>query len=191
VELYLIRHTTPDIKAGICYGRSDIDVAATFPMEAEAVRQKFASLKPEIIYTSPSQRCAKLASMLAGYGPGNLPVEDARLMELHFGEWEMRGWQEISQEALKHWGASYIHEPPPGGETFLDLHQRARDFLVELRNSEAASVAVVTHAGVIRALLAETTNKPLNETFDFELSYGGVTKLELFPQNMNLTYVNR
>lgn len=111
-------------------------------------------------------------------------------MELHFGEWEMKGWQEISLKALERWGASYIHEAPPGGETYLELHQRAKGFLAELRGSGVESVAVVTHAGVIRALLAEAIGKAISETFDFELSYGGVTQLKCDGDKLQLISLN-
>lgn len=190
MELYLIRHTRPDVAAGICYGRSDIGLAPSFEAEARAIEDKFEGMRPEIIYTSPSQRCLRLAQALAGAWKCSIPVEDARLMELHFGEWEMKGWQEISREALERWGASYVHEPPPGGETFLSLHQRAQGFLDELRTGRIASAAVVTHAGVIRALLAEATKKPLNETFGFELSYGGVTHLRYHDNALQLMSLN-
>ncbi|HEU4709385.1 MAG TPA: alpha-ribazole phosphatase [Methylophilaceae bacterium] len=176
MELYLIRHTAPDINAGICYGRSDIDVAATFEAEADVVLRKLVDAKPALVYTSPSQRCRKLADVLAQRHQCR-SIEDVRLMELHFGEWEMLAWQEINVEALDRWGSSYIHQGPPGGEAYQALHQRAQDFLEEVRASDVESAAVVTHAGVIRALLAEVENKPLNDTFDYELGYGGVTHI--------------
>ena len=176
MELYLIRHTTPDISGGICYGRSDIDVAATFEAEAEAVLYKLAEAQPTAIYTSPSQRCRRLAQLLAQTHQCSF-VEDERLMELHFGEWEMRGWQEISLEDLERWGISYIHQGPPGGEAYQALHQRVQGFLAEVCASDVESAAVVTHAGVIRALLADVEKKPLNDTFDYQLGYGGVTHI--------------
>ena len=36
MKIYLIRHTQPDVEKGICYGSSDLDVAATFEAEAAA-----------------------------------------------------------------------------------------------------------------------------------------------------------
>lgn len=190
MELYLIRHTTPDIKAGICYGQSDIDVAAIFETEADTVLRKFNGRSPEVVYTSPSQRCLKLASTLAQAWECNSPTEDARLMELHFGEWEMKSWLEICPQALERWGTSYIHEAPPGGETFLDLHRRVQDFLADLHAYHVVSAAVVTHAGVIRAMLAEATGKPLSETFAFELSYGGVTHIQCQAQALQVVRLN-
>ena len=191
MELYLIRHTTPDIKAGICYGQSDVDVAATFAEEAVAIQQKLAAINPTAVYTSPSRRCSRLAHVLAEHWGIQLPIEDSRLMELHFGEWEMRGWDDISLSALEHWGANYIQQPPPGGETFTQLHQRAKGFLTELKaTSELTSAAVITHAGVIRALLAEAMDLPLSETFKFELSYGGMTQLACNGEAMQVACIS-
>ena len=38
MEIYLIRHTTPNIAKGICYGQTDLDITDTF--EQEVVRIK-------------------------------------------------------------------------------------------------------------------------------------------------------
>jgi len=190
VELYLIRHTTPDIGAGVCYGQSDIDVAASFPVEAQTIWQKLAAIKQGVIYTSPACRCLKLAKLLAERWQCSAPVEDIRLKELHFGEWEMQRWDDISLQALERWGASYIHESPPGGESFMVLQQRAKDFLRDLQAMPTASAVVVTHAGVIRALVSDVMQLPLNETFDLKLGYGGITHLSFNKGAVRLVQLN-
>lgn len=190
MELYLIRHTTPDISAGVCYGQSDIDVAASFATEAQVIRQKLAGIQPLSIYTSPACRCTKLANFLAKCWQRNGPIEDIRIKELHFGEWEMQRWDDISLQALERWGASYIHEAPPGGESFNALHQRANDFLCDLQSTSIASAVVVTHAGVIRALLSDVMQLPLHETFTLTLDYGGVTHLSFCDGKAKLVQLN-
>ena len=40
----LIRHTSVAVAPGICYGQSDVDVAASFADEAAAVRQRLGEL---------------------------------------------------------------------------------------------------------------------------------------------------
>lgn len=190
MELYLIRHTTPDVDAGVCYGQSDINVAASFPTEAQTVRQKLAAIQPVIMYTSPACRCQKLARLLAEHWETSGPVEDIRLKELHFGEWEMQRWDDISLRALERWGASYIHEAPPGGESFKALHQRASAFLSDLQSTSVASAVVVTHAGVIRALLSDVMQLPLNETFKLTLDYGGITHLSFQDGMVKLVQLN-
>ena len=52
MEIYLIRHTTPDVAKGICYGQTDLALTATFPEEAEHVLKQ---LPPDldVVYSSP------------------------------------------------------------------------------------------------------------------------------------------
>ena len=40
MEIYLIRHTSVSVEAGICYGQSDVPVAESFAAEAAQVRAK-------------------------------------------------------------------------------------------------------------------------------------------------------
>ncbi len=188
MRLYLIRHTAPALSAGVCYGQADVEVAATFPEEVEAVRAKMAGLMPAAVYSSPLSRASRLAG---GLGLG-LAQQDARLMELHFGDWELRRWQDIPREQLDRWGQAYVHEAPPGGETFAGLHARATAFLEEVAVRHLGQdVVVVTHAGVIRALLAEALGLPLAEVFRFQLDYGSVTQIRLETGPPAVGYVNR
>lgn len=188
MQLYLIRHTTPAVAPGVCYGRSDVAVADTFMDEAQAVRAKIAHLTSVVGYSSPLSRCARLASSLR---LGEMP-HDSRLMELDFGDWEMQAWDEIPREHLDRWGEAYTHVAPPGGETFTELHRRTADFLSEvMARHRGHDVVVVTHAGVIRALLAEVLSLPLTEVFRFHLDYGSVTQLRLGDAVPAVGYVNR
>lgn len=188
MQLYLIRHTTPDVPAGVCYGQAEVGLASGFAAEAETVRGKLAHITPAACYSSPSSRCDRLAVAL-GWGE---PQHDARLLELHFGAWEMQVWQDIPRHELERWGHAFVEEAPPGGETFAELHRRATGFLRELAGKRHdGPVVAVTHAGVIRALLAEALNLPLAEAFRFHLDYGGVTQLLLQGPLPAVGYVNR
>lgn len=44
MDIYLIRHTTPDVPPGTCYGQSDVDVAASFMDEFSALHPKLKHL---------------------------------------------------------------------------------------------------------------------------------------------------
>jgi alpha-ribazole phosphatase len=37
-NIFLIRHTTPAVAKGICYGQTDLDITESFVEEAEAIR---------------------------------------------------------------------------------------------------------------------------------------------------------
>lgn len=84
MEIYLIRHTTPDIEKGICYGQSDIPLKDTFPSEVKNILKSIPKHFDKV-YSSPLQRCTQLAN----YIDQNNTI-DNRLMELNFGSWELK-----------------------------------------------------------------------------------------------------
>lgn len=186
--VYLVRHTSPDIAPSICYGQSNIDVAANFPEELALIKHKLAGIKSAICFTSPSIRCAKLAEALNS----GAVIKDKRLMELDFGDWELHPWDTIPRDAFDHWAHDHVNQAPPNGETFSQLHQRATEFLMQVNaNSAGASIVVVTHGGVIRALLAEALGLTLMNVFRIQIDYSSVTQLLLDEQGVRIGYVNR
>jgi alpha-ribazole phosphatase len=192
MELYLVRHTTPDIAAGICYGQTDIGVAITFANEAEILHGKLKQLVAPVIYTSPLQRCSRLAMAIADKMKLAEVKHDPRLMELHFGEWEMQAWNDIPRGEIDVWAEEHVAQAPPQGESFQALYLRAKAFLEEVSVSiNRHSVVVFTHAGVIRALVAEVLNLPLVNSFRLQIDYGSVTKIILDGEASRIGFVNR
>ena len=192
MELYLVRHTTPQVAAGICYGQTDLDVAASFAQEFATLHGKLRHLPPPLIYSSPLQRCFKLASALADSLDGIPITQDTRLMELHFGAWEMLAWDEIPRGLIDVWAQEHVMQAPPDGESFHALHARCKSFLDEVSaNQGGAPVVVFTHAGVIRALVAEALNLPLMNAFRLQVDYASVTQLLVEEKVTRVGYVNR
>lgn len=187
MELYLVRHTKPDVPPGVCYGHAEIDVCDGFHDEVAMVRDKLATLEPAAFYTSPQLRCRKLADAL----PFGSPQADARLKEMHFGEWEMQPWDAIPRAALDHWGNRFVEVAPPGGESFNDLYRRASAFFADCAALHSGQVLAITHAGIIRALLAHALNLPLQHVPNFQLDFGGITKLAIAGPYIHVAYVNR
>lgn len=188
MQLYLVRHTQPAIASGICYGQSDLNVADSFPDEMESVRLKLANIVPAISFSSPLQRCTKLAEQLQ---LTELKTDD-RLMELNFGDWEMEAWDAIPRHQIDTWSKTYINTPPPNGESFLDLQQRVIEFINQLQNHhQEKNILIITHAGVIRALLAHVLNLALNDVFKLQIDYGSVTQLSFNKTSHKVGYINR
>lgn len=176
MKLTLIRHTRLQIAPGICYGQSDIDVADTFMAELEKIKLKLTSNEFSAVYSSPLQRCEKLAHAL-NIGT---PILDCRLKELHFGDWELHAWDTIPRTLFDVWAQNYAHTSPPNGETFSQLQMRGVAFLNDIALQHSAEhIAIVTHGGMIRALLAHVLNMPLKGLFRFNIDYGSMTQLEI------------
>lgn len=165
----LIRHTTPDIAAGTCYGQLDVPVAHSFQDEAGQVAARIPSI--DLLVASPLSRCQALAGFLSN--ALNIPMrEDARLMEMNFGSWEGKRWDDIAREELDAWANDFWHAKPHGGEAVADLKARTDEALKDIGQSHSR-VAVITHAGVIKAAFAKDTTA---HSYNRAISFGEVTR---------------
>jgi alpha-ribazole phosphatase len=179
MEVYLIRHTTPAVAKGTIYGRTDVPLADTFYQEKDVMLKRLPAAF-DAVYTSPSTRCTLLAAHLA-------PAfkTDERLYELHFGLWEGKTWDSIDRKVLEPWMQDYVRVCPPQGESMMQMNKRVLDFWQELRQQPHQRIAIVTHGGVIRLILAAVHHFPLTSCFDIAVSYGGIFHLQDPDLNMN------
>ncbi len=175
MNIYLIRHTLPDVLPGICYGHADLGVADSFATELQTLQAKLAHITNPVLVSSPLRRCFILAESLAQHFDIPAVNKDVRLMELNFGDWELKSWADIPQGVLSEWSDAHIKQAPPNGESYVELHARAKAFFEELVFKPHEHVLVFTHAGVIRALVAEISGMPLTAAADIEVNYGSVT----------------
>ncbi len=187
MEIYLIRHTKTDTPAGLCYGRTDVPLAKSFADERLQMLKKL----PEIdgncqLFASPLSRCLLLAQAF------DRPVTiDNRLQEVDFGQWENQPFAEINPELLKEWTENFVVSPPPNGESFSDLCRRAGHFWDELISSTLPGpILIITHAGVIRALLSHILQLPPANAFKFRVDHGSVHKLRHINQYTYIDYLN-
>lgn len=128
-------------------------------------------------YCSPAGRCKRLAEYLALD-----PIFDDRLLELDFGVWEGKPWNEIPRAESDPWSADFVHQSPPGGESYGALQSRIVDFLTEKQGNGVSHLAMITHSGVIRAALAWIRNIPLEQSFEhIQVGYGEIIQ-ERFPE---------
>ncbi|WP_062057865.1 alpha-ribazole phosphatase [Aquimarina longa] len=172
MEIYLVRHTTPNIEKGICYGQSDIGITDSFPSEVEKIHQLIPIHKVSKIYSSPLQRCKLLAQTF------NITTTyDDRLKEIDFGDWELRAWNHINQTELNPWMEDFVNIQVPNGESYITLQKRIIRFYTSLDTSSDEAIIIVTHAGPMRALLSYLRQTDLKDSFNIKIRYGEVVKL--------------
>ncbi len=130
MDVYLIRHTEVAVGRSMAYGQSDVDLADTYSEQLERLQAHLPD-DPYAIFSSPLSRCRRLAEDLAlalaagsqiEVAPGQTAVVDAhpplvqfdnRLLEFHFGDWEMVPWADIGRPLLDAWMADFVNIPPP------------------------------------------------------------------------------
>lgn len=72
---------------------------------------------------------------------------DARLMEMNFGRWEGKAWDEIGPVALAAWTDHFATYALGGGETLQIFMARVASALNDVRSSGRDSLWI-SHAGV-------------------------------------------
>lgn len=185
MNIYLLRHTTPNVPPGTCYGQSDVELASSFADECTSM---FAKLPAhwDRVYCSPLSRCQLLAKQLHPQ-----PTEDRRLQELNFGDWEGQAWSDIDPGVLNPWMDDFVNVACPQGESYRVLDERVTDFWKDLTSETHKNVAVVTHGGPIRALLAQVLSLSLEHSFRLAIDYGSVSLVQWQNQYATIQFINK
>lgn len=142
--IHLIRHPPVAVPAGTCYGRSDVALLESPEALGKALRQQL----PEsfTLVSSPLSRCLDLARTLGD------PRLEPRLMEIDFGSWELRDFNDIGHEAIDAWAADPLHFAAPGGESVATMAKRVREALYDILKSCNGPLVIVSHGGPLRVM---------------------------------------
>ncbi|MGM8362157.1 alpha-ribazole phosphatase [Flavobacterium sp. ARAG 55.4] len=173
MEIYLVRHTETVCEKGICYGQSDVDLKEPYLDQFESIKSQIPA--DVIVYSSPLLRCTQLAKYLS-----DTVITDSRLMEMHFGDWELKNWNAIPEADYSPWMNDFVNVAVPNGESFVALHERVTDFFeTVVSENNTNKIVLVTHAGVIRSILCTVSNLPLKDAFSNKVDFGAVIKITL------------
>lgn len=160
----LIRHGMTDAVGHTIAGRTPgVNLNAAGVAQAERLAAHLAAMPITHIYSSPLERARQTAEPLARATNCEVRISEP-FNELDFGAWTNRALAEL--DPLPEWKAFNARRStavPPGGELMLEVQARTVAELERLRAlHEDRCVAVVSHADVIRALLAHLLGAPLD-----------------------------
>lgn len=172
MDLFLVRHTSVNVPKGLCYGQLDVLLNESFKYEAQEVAGVLSSFNFIQVYSSPLSRCIRLANF-CGYE--NI-IYSPNLLELNFGDWEGKLWDDIQGEEAKAWFTNWVDTKAPNGESFQDLITRVSIFIQSLPQKDG-KILIFTHAGVINAfrVLLEYVDK--HNVFSETPTYGSITQI--------------
>lgn len=187
MDLYFLRHTTVAVDNDVCYGQTEIPVASSFLQEAADTMKLVPDKMHAVYFSSPTRRCIQLAEFISK----RPAMQDDRLADLNFGEWERKKWDEIEEQELESWMSDVIYQAPPDGESYEQLILRIKDFFEEIIIKNYKTVVISTHASVIRAILSYVLEIPYQRTFDMQIAFGSITKISVDGQSVTVEYINR
>ncbi|MCL1981444.1 MAG: histidine phosphatase family protein [Proteobacteria bacterium] len=156
-KLYLIRHgETEENKTGVLVGSTDTPLNDHGRRQSLALRERINALAVDTIFASPLSRTVETASLV--FGDQARIITDSSLQEFHFGAWEGMHFSAIAQqypEIWQTWLTDWEKTLIPGAEAFGAFKYRVINVVEEIvRANLGKKVAVVSHGGCIRSLLA-------------------------------------
>jgi alpha-ribazole phosphatase/probable phosphoglycerate mutase len=182
-RIWLIRHGEPVAEArGRCYGSLDFGLSEEGRRQIERVADYVRSEPISAVYTSPRSRAWEGAKILAAAVsvPVLEVVEDLR--EMHFGDFEGLTYDEIAAqnpEFYRLWMKNPTEAVFPNGESFREMCNRVlRAFQAIEHKHDGQTVALVTHGGVNRILLADTLQIPDNCVFRLAQEHAAINLIE-------------
>ena len=176
---YFLRHGKP-VSTGILTGsRTNVAVSETGLAAMELALSNIA--QPDACISSPMLRCLRFANQLSQQLNITLTT-DERLQEMDFGDWDGRAydwlWENTQNPNIgEFWQAPWQHTPP-NGESLKAFRTRVRNWWKEeLLTRQTTHNLVVTHAGVIKQILAEVLALPFDSAVSINCLEVGYAKL--------------
>jgi alpha-ribazole phosphatase len=152
----LLRHGDVEGRTQVLRGHSDAPLSLH---GWEQLHRVWSVTTPAVthIASSPLTRCYAFAHKQATRHQLPLTLLDD-LREIDFGEWDNLTLAEAATrdpDCFARFKHDTLNWQPPSGEAYVDFRARVRRVIPALQQTDAVHLLVVTHGGVIRALLAE------------------------------------
>ncbi|MDR0930224.1 MAG: histidine phosphatase family protein [Clostridiales bacterium] len=150
-KIYFLRHGQTDWNAlGKIQGCVDNPLNATGIKQAEEEKLEVDKLDIDICITSPLSRAKDRAKIVIGDRDIKI-IEDERIIERSYGDWEGISYEEADKLQLRVYKENPT--PVPNGETFDDVMSRVEAFLDDVKAKyQGKNVLVVAHGGIARCL---------------------------------------
>jgi len=173
----LLRHG--EVLGGSCY-RGITDA----PLTDQGWQQMHAKLGSDkhwgVIISSPLSRCHQFAADLSSKLQRPLISEPA-FQEINFGDWEGKTAEQVDAQLLSQFYADPVNFSPPNGEPFNDFQHRILvAWRALLEAQQGRRILLITHAGVIRILLAHSLGLDIQHSFRLKIGHACLSSLDYF-----------
>ena len=185
-RLFLVRHGETDWNVeGRAQGQTDTRLNDTGYLQAERVASRLSSVTFVAAYSSDLSRVVDTASpILRGR---DVPLTTMpELREKNFGEWEGMTFDEIGSRYPEQHARLFSIDTdfaPPGGESDLQVFHRAgivSERIYEACGDEEGNILVVSHGGMLYALIAYLLHLSAEEVWRFRLDNSGLSIISLY-----------
>lgn len=188
----LIRHAEASVAANTIAGRlPGIRLSSTGRKQADVLAAQLAKLPIRAIYHSPLERAQETAEAIAQrLSLRALPVNGFN--ELDYGAWTARTYSELSDDPeWARFNKVRSLAQIPGGESILEVEARAMSEMERFhRYHPDQLLAVVTHADVIRTVLARSLGLALDLAARLEISTASLSVVNVQHEQYRVLMIN-
>lgn len=182
-RILLIRHGETELTGRVLYGRMPgVHISTEGCRQAKALSEALKTrYEVDEIISSPLERALETAQYLAD--ALELPIStDNGIIELDYGSWMGLTFTEIREsDEWQHYNRLRSVVSPPQGELMMQVQARAwtslEGILSRYAERSTATVAVVSHGDVIRALLILLLGMPLDHIHRFEVALASLSEV--------------
>lgn len=173
MRILLARHgETPWNAEGRYQGQADIPLSEVGESQARALGQRLKDLRIDRAVASPLSRARRTAEMALGESRAAMLSLDQGLAEIAHGEWEGLLASEINArdpKLMQAWRETPQTVQMPGGESLQQVFDRAWPAFARACEglSDDATLLVVAHDAVNRALLCQVLGMPMSNFWRF------------------------
>jgi len=178
---HLVRHASHGLLGRVLAGRMpEVGLDESGRAQAAALAQHFKAQTVAAIVSSPVQRAIETATPIAAALGLSVQV-DAGLEEIDFGRWTGAAFADLAGDpGWDGWNAARALASTPGGETMLEAQARVIAALGALRGRYGdAAVLIVSHADIIKAVLAHALGMPLDLIHRLDIAPASISTLAL------------
>ena len=193
-KMYLVRNGGSDTeRPGQFVGQLDLPLSRRGEERIMALLSIFEGETIHKVYTSPLLR-ASMSGRIFSEAFGCPTLVNENLMEISLGEFEGKTFEEIeadSPELARNMGTDPVKFRYPGGESFMDLAERAyRAFWEIATRSEGKTVVIFSHGGVNRTIIASLLGMAPEGIFKLEQDPGGMSLVEVLNRFPRIRFLN-
>lgn len=192
VTFLLIRHAAHVHLDRIFSGRlSDVPLSDVGRGQADRLGAALFLEPLNRILCSPLDRTRQTAEAIAA--PHGIAAEpDEALIEIDMGDWTGRELGSfVDEPAWTAWNTQRGTARIPGGETMAEAQARIVALLDRLAaTDDGRTVAIVSHADMIRGAVAHTLGLPLDNLLRFDIGPASVTRMVWGDWGARLTSMN-
>ena len=192
MDIVLVRHAAcPLMNSVLLGGAADGPLDERGEAQARFVARRLLVVPELIVESSPRRRARHTAGIIAAARDITVRVVP-QMDEVDFGSWSGRTFEELAADPQwRRWNRYRAVSRTPAGDSIRDVQTRVLAHFRKLEQMfDEQTIAIVTHAEVIRSAVLLSLQAPIDEYHRYEIEPASLTRLSFEGARLRLDSVN-